>query len=108
MESPYTPEQDASLKIPETEERAHYFWHVDTRRDGETLEDVAQQHGIVSRTGRRWRQERAYFGDERRVRKRKAAEKNHKLGRPFRVSIERLNALFSDETNLVREAPLDI
>ncbi|KAH8695722.1 hypothetical protein GQ44DRAFT_719439 [Phaeosphaeriaceae sp. PMI808] len=54
-ESPHTPEQDKILTVPDTEERSHYFWHVDNRRDDETLEDVANAYGISRRTGQRWR-----------------------------------------------------
>lgn len=106
--SPYTPEQDEILTIPDTEERSHYFWHVDNRRDDETLEDVANAHGISRRTGQRWRQEREHFGDGRRVRKRKAEEKGQKLGKPFRVSADRLQALLTDSENPVRDAPIPV
>ena len=81
---------------------------MDTHRPNETLDDIVQQHGTGTGTGQRWRQERSLFGDERRVRKRKAAEENHKLGRPFRVPIERLQSLLSDESNPFRDAPLDV
>lgn len=93
--------------MPDTEERAHYFWDVDNR--GKTpLKDIAERHGICPRTGRRWLKERSYFGDDRRIRKRKAKEKGHKLGRPSTVPIEELKSLLNDQTNPVRGAPLNI
>jgi hypothetical protein len=85
MERPCTPQQDEILKVPDTEERAHFFWHVDTRREGETMASICASHGIGTATGYRWRRDRARFGDGRRVRKRKAAAKGQKLGQPWRV-----------------------
>ncbi|KAH8727819.1 hypothetical protein GQ44DRAFT_71268 [Phaeosphaeriaceae sp. PMI808] len=108
MDSPKTPEQDDILLIPDTEERAHYFWHFDHRGPDETMADVSAAHGIDEATGRRWRQDRAQFGDARRVRKRKAAEKGHKHGRPWRVSEEQLQGLLNDKENPVRDAPIPI
>lgn len=107
-ESPKTPLQSHSLKVPDTEERAHYFWHVDHPHDGEQLQDIAAQHGISLSTGQRWRKEREKYGDAHRIRKRKAIEKNQKLGRPYTVTTERLQLLLSDDTNPVREEPLSI
>ncbi|KAF2026781.1 hypothetical protein EK21DRAFT_92136 [Setomelanomma holmii] len=108
IQRPCTPEQDKILKVPDTEERAHFFWHVDTRRKGETMADICASHGIGTATGYCWRRERAYFGDWRRVRKQKAAEKGQKLGRPFRVSDEKLQSLLTDENNPVCNAPLEV
>jgi hypothetical protein len=108
MDSPRTPEQDNILLVPDTEERAHFFWHVDTRRPDETMASICAAHGIGTATGYRWRQERAQFGDGRRVRKRKAAQKGHKLGRPWRCSNEQLEQLLNDNDNAVRDAPLAV
>ncbi|KAF2832614.1 hypothetical protein CC86DRAFT_91985 [Ophiobolus disseminans] len=108
MDSPKTPEQKEILKEPDTEERSHYFWHFDHRSPGESMAAVAAAHGIDEKTGRRWRQDRAQFGDARRVRKRKAAEKGHKLGRKFRVAEDQLEKLLHNDTNPVRDAPLEV
>jgi hypothetical protein len=45
-ESLQTPQRDSILRVPATEERAHFFWHVDNRRDGEAMQDVTDAHGI--------------------------------------------------------------
>ncbi|KAF1944320.1 hypothetical protein EJ02DRAFT_510236 [Clathrospora elynae] len=103
-----TPEQDKILKVPDTEERAHYFWHVENRHDGERLADIAANHGIDPTTGLKWRKEKDHFGDRRRVRKRKAEENDHKLGRPFRVPLHQLEALLDNESNPVRQAPYEV
>jgi hypothetical protein len=108
MGSPHTPEQDHRLLVPDTEERAHFFWHVDTRRPGETMAAICAAHGIGTATGYRWRQERAQFSDGRRVRKRKAAAKHHKLGRPWRCPLGQIEQLCDDATNLVRDAPIEV
>ena len=76
MERPSTPETREIIPVPDTEERAHYFWHVEHRRDGETLQQVADEHGIHRHTGRKWRKDKLKWGDEKRVRKRNAQEKN--------------------------------
>lgn len=70
--------------------------------------DIAANHERDPTTGLRWRKERALFGDARRVRKRKAVEKEHKLGRPFRVPLAQLEALLDDHNNPVCEAPYAI
>ncbi|KAF2626741.1 hypothetical protein BU25DRAFT_471753 [Macroventuria anomochaeta] len=103
VKSPQTPEKDDTLKCPDTKEGAHYFWNVDHRQKGETMEDVALQHGISARIGERWRHERNHFGDARRVRKDKAREKRTKLGRPFTVPLNKIQALIDDE-----KAPLNV
>lgn len=108
MERPCTPKQDTILKVPDTEERSHYFWHFDHRRPDETMREIADAHGISERTGLRWRQERDRWGDGRRTRKRKAEDLGHKLGRPFRVPDSQLQALLEDNTNPVRDAPLSV
>ncbi|KAH8726911.1 hypothetical protein GQ44DRAFT_758452 [Phaeosphaeriaceae sp. PMI808] len=108
MSRPHTPIQEEKLKVPDTEERAHYFWHVDHRADGESLADVAAQHGIHPNTGRIWRKERSHFGNERRTRKRRAEENNYKLGRPWRVNKNDLEALLDDDTNPVRDKPYKV
>lgn len=105
---PKTPAQDLVLKEPETPERAAYFYHFDHRRNDEKIDDIAAQHRIHPSTGERWRKEREHFRDERRVRKRKAEEEGHKLGRPWRVSNEKIKELLEDDTNPVREDPLRI
>lgn len=108
MERPCTPKHDKILKVPDTEERARFFYHVDTRRDGETMDSICASHGIGTATGYRWRRDRAHYGDARRVRKRKAAEKSQKLGRPWRVSKEQVKSLLTDDCNPVRDAPLEV
>ncbi|KAF2825118.1 hypothetical protein CC86DRAFT_407352 [Ophiobolus disseminans] len=107
-ESPHTPIQDEILTIPDTEEQSHYFWHYDHRRHDETLQEVADAHGISERTGLRWRQEREQFSNGRRTRKQKAQQKGHKLGRPYRVSQEQLQSLLTGKENPVRDAPIPV
>jgi hypothetical protein len=57
MDRPYTLEQIEILHVPGTEECAHFFWHVDTRRPGETMRSICDAHGIGVATGYRWRRE---------------------------------------------------
>ncbi|KAF2820536.1 hypothetical protein CC86DRAFT_411837 [Ophiobolus disseminans] len=108
MDSPKTPEQDEILTVPDTEERAHYFWHFNHRGPSESMAAIAAAHGISARTGQRWRTERTKFDDARRVRKRKAAAKHYKLGRPWRVSSEKLELMLHDNSNPMRNAPLAV
>jgi transposase len=82
MGSPTTPVQDCSFKVPDTKERSAYFWHCDNRRNA-SAQEVANAHGISKRTGKRWRRKRVHCQNYRRVRKRKAEEKDQKLGRRF-------------------------
>ncbi|KAF2820780.1 hypothetical protein CC86DRAFT_111884 [Ophiobolus disseminans] len=98
---PCTPVQDEILTVPDTEERAHYFWHYDHRRNDETLQEIADAHGISRRMGQRWREEREQFDNGRCTRKQKAEEKGTKLGRPWRVPAERIKALLNGRENSV-------
>jgi hypothetical protein len=107
MKRPYTLEQEKIERIPDTTHRSKYFFHIDHKRDGETNNSIAIEHGIDPSTGRRWRQEVCELGNERRVRKEKAEQNNQKLGRPFWVCQEKLQELL-DDPNIVRDKPLTV
>jgi hypothetical protein len=74
-ESLQTPQRDSILRVPATEERAHFFWHVDNRRDGEAMQDENRCARYTQATAYRWIANQKRFGNGKRVRKRKAAEK---------------------------------
>jgi transposase-like protein len=77
--------------------------HLEHRRNSQSMQAVADAHGISRQTAYNWIKEKEEFGKRRRVRKRTAKNKGHKLSRPKRVEKEKLKALLKDETNPVRD-----
>lgn len=109
FESPRTPERPTNNYPPLTVRRANYFYDVDNRRDGETLDAIALRHGIGRNTGINWRRERKEFGTPvavHRMRKIKAVEKGQKLGRPFSIPQKTLDDMCTPAKNPERWKPL--
>lgn len=111
MERPSTPEQREIIPEYDTGHRSADIWHVKHNPEKKKFNQLAAEHGIDKATRHRWGKERELYGTPvamRKVRKFKAKEKDHKLGRSFRVPLEKINSLLSDAINIVREEPYDV
>jgi hypothetical protein len=95
-------------KKPDSARKSADLWHVDHKSAKETMKSIVEAHNISRRTGERWRQERTAWGTpiaQRRMRKFRVHETGSKLGRPFTIPQEKLNAMLKP-SNPHRNKPL--
>jgi transposase-like protein len=109
MDSPRTPEHDRTKIQYDTPTRAAYLWHANHRRDDESLASIAQQHGIDTATGRRWRALERQHGLQlacRRTRRPLAELNGNKLGRKWTIPEQKLLDMTNPDVNKNTEAPI--
>ncbi|KAF2184783.1 hypothetical protein K469DRAFT_688400 [Zopfia rhizophila CBS 207.26] len=108
---PSTPKRSSRPAPPDTWRRARFFNDYDEHHNDEPVQDIATRHGIGRRTAFNWLAERRIYSSPvavHRMRRVKAEDKGHKLGRLFKIPQDTLDKMCKAATNPVRWKPLSM